>query len=324
MYLDDILIFSRTCKEHVGHVRRVLQLLLESRLYMKLEKSEFHVPKVSFLGFIVSKGTLAMDPAKIRAVQDWPRPSSLKKVQQWFLGFANFFLRFVRNFSTVAAPLTALTRKTPGRFRWTVEAQQAFEELTRCLTTAPVLQLPDPRAPFIIEVDASDVGVGAVLSQRSGIPNKLHPCAFYLHRLMPAERNYDVGDRELLAIKLALEEWWHWLEGAEHPFVVWTDHKNLAYIKQAKHLNPRQARWSLFFGQFDFVLTYRLGSKNLKPDALSCQWAPPEACPDQQSILPVSHIVAPPSLGPHCLSQPPLGSGSWSGDTRPHSLVTLG
>ncbi|KAI4902921.1 hypothetical protein NFI96_007389 [Prochilodus magdalenae] len=171
VYLDDILIFSRTREEHVGHVRRILQLLLESRLYVKLEKSEFHVPKVSFLGFIVSKGTLAMDPAKIRAVQDWPPPSSLKEVQR-FLGFANFFRRFVRNFSAVAAPLTALTRKTPGRFRWTVEAQQAFEELTRCLTTAPVLQLPDPRAPFIVEVDASDVGVGAVLSQRSGIPNK--------------------------------------------------------------------------------------------------------------------------------------------------------
>ncbi|KAI4890447.1 hypothetical protein NFI96_003606 [Prochilodus magdalenae] len=292
VYLDDILIFSRTREEHVGHVRRVLQLLLESRLYVKLEKSEFHVPRVSFLGFIVSKGTLAMDPAKIRAVQDWPRPSSLKEVQR-FLGFANFFRRFIRNFSAVAAPLTALTGKTSGRFRWTVEAQQAFEELTRCLTTAPVLQLPDPRAPFIVEVDASDVGVGAVLSQRSGIPNKLHPCAFYSHRLTPAERNYDVGDRELLAIKLALEEWRHWLEGAEHPFVVWTDHKNLAYIKQAKRLNPRQARWSLFFGRFDFVLTYRPGSKNLKPDALSRQWAPPEACPDPQSILPASHIVAP-------------------------------
>ncbi|KAI4905114.1 hypothetical protein NFI96_020918 [Prochilodus magdalenae] len=241
VYLDDILIFSRTREEHVGHVRRILQLLLESRLYVKLEKSEFDVPKVSFLGFIVSKGTLAMDPAKIRAVQDWPRPSSLKEVQR-FLGFANFFRRFIRNFSAVAAPLTTLTRKTPGRFRWTVEAQQAFEELTR---------------------------------------------------LTPAERNYDVGDRELLAIKLALEEWRHWLEGAEHPFVVWTDHKNLAYIKQAKRLNPRQARWSLFFGRFDFVLTYRPGSKNLKPDALSRQWAPPETCPDPQSILPASHIVAP-------------------------------
>ncbi|KAI4889258.1 hypothetical protein NFI96_001048 [Prochilodus magdalenae] len=324
VYLDDILIFSRTQEEHMGHV-----------LYVKLEKSEFHVSKVSFLGFIVSKGTLAMDPAKIRAVWDWPRPTSLKAVQR-FLGFANFFQRFVRNFSMVAAPLTTLTRKTPGHFHWTNEAQQAFEELTRHLTTVPVLQLPDPRAPFIVEVDASDVGVGAVLSQRSGSPNKLHPCAYYSHRLTPAAWNYDVGDRELLAIKLALEEWRHWLEGAEHPFVVWTDHKNLAYIKQAKRLNQRQACWSLFFGRLDFVLTYRPGSENLKllqnparNQSLSCQppvllsrfagpWRPPLRKLNDGSQTQVGGLQG------HCLFLPPLGSGSWSGDMCPHLPVTLG
>ncbi|KAI2663459.1 Retrovirus-related Pol polyprotein [Labeo rohita] len=118
-------------------------------------------------------------------------------------------------------------------------------------------------------VDASEVGVGAVLSQVSPLDNKLHPCAFFSHRLSPAERNYDISDRELLAVRLALGEWRHWLEGVALPFLVWTDHKNLEYIRSARRLNARQAHWALFFGRFDFTLSYRPGSKNAKPDALT-------------------------------------------------------
>ncbi len=121
----------------------------------------------------------------------------------------------------------------------------------------------------MVEFDASEVGVGAVLSQRSSSDDKVHPCAYFSHRLSPAECNYDIGNRELLAVKLALEEWRHWLEGSGVPFIVWTDHKNLEYIKSAKRLNSRQARWALFFGRFDFSISYRPGSKNIKPDALS-------------------------------------------------------
>ena len=113
-------------------------------------------------------------------------------------------------------------------------------------SSAPILALPDPSLPFVVEVDASNVGVGAILSQRIS-DGKLHPCAFYSHRLSPTEARYDVGDRELLAVKMALEEWRHWLEGAQDPFLVWSDHKNLEYLKQAKRLNPRQAQWALFF-----------------------------------------------------------------------------
>ncbi|XP_062854790.1 obscurin [Trichomycterus rosablanca] len=291
VYLDDILIFSKTVKEHVGHVRRVLQLLLENHLFVKLEKSQFHIPEVHFLGFVVSQGKLAMDPAKLKAVAEWPRPTSLRLVQR-FLGFTNFYRRFVRGFGSVAAPLTALTRKVPGPFRWTDEAQKAFDELKRRLISAPILHLPDPQLPFLVEVDASEVGVGAILSQRSGVDRKLHPCAYFSHRLTPTERNYGVGDRELLAVKMALEEWRHWLEGAKHPFLVWTDHKNLAYIQEAKRLNPRQARWTLFFSRFDFTLSYRPGTKNAKPDALSRQWEEPQARPTLP-ILPPERIVAP-------------------------------
>ncbi|KAK1787361.1 hypothetical protein P4O66_002861 [Electrophorus voltai] len=187
-----------------------------------------------------------MDPAKLRAVENWSRPILVRLVQR-FLGFTNFYRRFVRNFNMVAAPLIALTRKASGRFCWSIKLQQAFEELKRYLTTAPILQLPDAELPFLVEVDASE-------------------------HLSPAERNYDMGNGELLAVELMLEEWRHWLEGAKHPFLVWMDHKNLAYIQQAKQLNPHQAKWGLFFARFDITLSYRLSTKNAKPDALSHQW----------------------------------------------------
>lgn len=146
-------------------------------------------------------------------------------------------------------------------------------------TTAPVLVQPDSTRQFIVEVDASDSGVGAVLSQRSLSDQKPHPCAFYSRCLSPAEKNYDVGNRELLAIKLSLEKWRHWLEGAEQQFIVWTDHKNLSYIQTAKRLNARKARWALFFSRFNFTLTYRPGSRNVKPDALSRQFSGSDSPP---------------------------------------------
>lgn len=292
VYLDDILIFSHNPEEHVIHVRKVLIELLKHGLFVKLEKSEFHVSSVSFLGFIVSKGSLQMDPSKTRAVLDWPQPTSIKEVQR-FLGFANFYRRFIRNFSSIAEPLTSLTKKANTPFTWNDKASTAFNTLKHRFTSAPILTLPDPELPFILEVDASDIGVGAVLSQRSKADNKLHPCAFYSHRLTPTQANYDIGNRELLAIKLALEEWRHWLEGASHPFLIWTDHQNLTYIQNAKRLNARQARWSLFFNRFKFTLSFRPGSKNIKPDALSRQFEPSEkpCCPEP--IVPGSRIVAP-------------------------------
>lgn len=172
----------------------------------------------------------------------------------------------------MVAPLTRLTSSSIP-FSWTSDAATAFANLKHCFTSAPILTQPDPLRRFIVEVDASEVGVGAVLSQRSETDGQLHPWAFFSRHLSPAEQNYDVGNRELLAVKLALDEWRHWLEGAELPFVVWTDHKNLSHIQSAKRLNSRQARWALFFGRFNFTLTYRPGSKNTKPDSLSRQFS---------------------------------------------------
>ncbi|KAI3356745.1 hypothetical protein L3Q82_003428 [Scortum barcoo] len=121
-------------------------------------------------------------------------------------------------------------------WKWNPKAEEAFRRLKELFTTAPILMVPDPVLQFVVEVDASNKGVGAVLSQRCATDNHIHPCAFLSHKLTPAKRNYDVGNRELLAIKVALEEWRHWLEGAEQPFIVWTDHKNLEYLKSAKKI----------------------------------------------------------------------------------------
>ncbi|KAL0198667.1 hypothetical protein M9458_007207, partial [Cirrhinus mrigala] len=292
VYIDDILVYSENQQDHVNHVRAVLQRLIQHQLYAKLSKCEFHLSTVSFLGYIISAEGVTMDDNKVSAVLQWPRPQTLKELQR-FLGFANFYRRFIRGFSQVAAPLTSLTRKGTTKLVWTPASEQAFQELKTRFTSAPILRHPDPSKQFVVEVDASNTGLGAVLSQRHGNPAKLYPCAYYSRKLNPAERNYDVGDRELLAMKAALEEWRHWLEGATVPFIILTDHKNLEYLRTARRLNARQARWSLFFSQFHFQVTYRPGSRNGKADGLSRQYDHSQLDTPPSSIIPPTLIVSP-------------------------------
>ncbi len=188
------------------------------------------------------------------------------------------------------APLSALT-STKTKFSWSSAAHAAFDDLKSRFTTAPILILPDPSRRFVVEVDASELGVGAVLSQKSPHNNRLHPCAFFLHHLSLSERNYDIGKRELLAVRLALGERRQWLEGMAIPFLVWTDHRNLEYIQSAKCLSSRQTCWALFFGYFNFALSYRPGSKNGKPNALSRQFSAPVNEPPSDTILPSGRVV---------------------------------
>ncbi|KAL0150331.1 hypothetical protein M9458_054333 [Cirrhinus mrigala] len=241
VYIDDILVYSRSLPEHINHVRLVLQRLIKHQLYAKEEKCEFHRDTISFLGYIISAEGVAMDEKKVRAVLKWPRPSTLRELQR-FLGFANFYRRFIRHFSSVAAPLTTMVRKGVSRLAWSQPALQAFDDLRQRFTTAPILHHPDP---------------------------------------------------DLLAIKLALEEWRHWLEGAKHPFTVLTDHRNLEYLRSAKVLNHRQARWSLFFTRFQFQVSYRPGTQNTKADALSRIHEPGQPVASSESVLPTTLILAP-------------------------------
>jgi hypothetical protein len=266
VYLDDILIFSRTREEHQRHVRLVLERLRANGLFAKPEKCSFHQDEVEYLGYIVSPAGVKMDPKKVSAVLDWPEPSSVHDLQV-FLGFANFYRRFVQGYSHIIAPLTRLLKKGHS-FIFDDSARQAFGQLKTAFTTAPILAHFQPDRPSTVETDASDFAIAAVLSQPDS-NNILHPVAFYSRKLTPAELNYEIYDKEMLAIVVALKEWRAYLEGAAHPFTVYTDHKNLEYFATTKVLNRRQSRWSELLGNYNFNIVYRPGHAMGKPDAMS-------------------------------------------------------
>ncbi|XP_051506023.1 uncharacterized protein LOC127413185 [Myxocyprinus asiaticus] len=164
VYIDDILIYSNFLEEHITHVRAVLQHLIHHQLYAKAEKCEFHQTSVSFLGYIISSEGVAMDNNKVRAVLNWPQPTSVKELQ-CFLGFANFYRCFIRGFSSVTAPLTSIIREGGTKLCWSTMTIQAFKNLKFRFNSAPILQHPDPNTLFTVEVDASNTGIRAILSQ---------------------------------------------------------------------------------------------------------------------------------------------------------------
>ena len=266
VYIDDILIFTETLEEHREVTKEVLALLQKYNLYLNAKKCEFEKLKVEYLGLIISQGKIEMDPVKIEGVASWPEPTCVKDVQS-FIGFVNFYRRFIEGFAETARPLHKLTRKDEA-WKWSTEERTAFEELKKKVTSAPILIFPDPDKQYKVEMDASNYAYGGVLSQQ-GEDGKWHPVAFLSKSFNEVERNYDIHDKEMLAIIRGLEEWRHYLEGAKHTFEIWTDHKNLEYFMKAKKLNRRQARWSLFLSRFDFILKHRPGKQSLKPDALS-------------------------------------------------------
>jgi len=239
VYLDDILIFTETIEEHRKVTRRVLELLEKNKLYLRPDKCEFERTTIEYLGVIISHNSVAMDPIKVAGVAEWPEPTNKKEVQS-FLGFTNFYRRFIQDFSRHARPLFDLT-KNDAKWHWGTDKQSAFDDLKRSVTTAPVLISPDPTKPFHIEADSSDFATGAVLSQVTPTDEKWHPVAFFSKSLSPVERNYEIHDKEMLAIIRSLQEWRHFVEGAEHQVEIWMDHKNLEYFASAKQLNRRQA-----------------------------------------------------------------------------------
>ncbi|SAM05196.1 hypothetical protein [Absidia glauca] len=266
VYLDDILVFSANQEEHDRHVKKVLGCLQDAGLYVKAEKCEFDKPEVEFLGFRIGKAGISMDPTKVKTITDWPPPKTVHDVQV-FLGFANFYRRFIRSYSKLTTPITNLLKKDT-KFNWSEQTQQVFKKLKETFTSAPILQLFNPDLPCTIETDASDFAIAGVINQ-TGEDGILHPIAFYSRKMLPAEVNYDVYDKEMLAIIDSFKQWRHYLEGAVHQTIVLTDHRNLEYFMTAKKLNRRQARWAIELSTFNFVIQYRPGTKNTKADALS-------------------------------------------------------
>ena len=239
-YLDDVLIFSKTYEEHVKHVKRVLQALKDHSLSVKIEKCEFHKTEVKFLGHIISREGIRMDPEKIEAVLDWPEPQSIKDVQA-FLGLANFNRRFIKNYSRIAAPLTDLTKKSDTAFAMTQKARDAFELLKKTFTTAPLLTIFNPELQTILETDASDGAIAAAITQVCD-DGKIRPVAYYSRKMTGLELNYNVHNKELLAIVEAFRYWRVYLEGLKHTVKVYSDYKNLLYWNTTKQLNRRQVR----------------------------------------------------------------------------------
>ena len=269
VYLDDILIFSKSETEHAEHVRQVLERLRQYSLYVKLSKCAFSVKEVEFLGFIVSTAGVKMDPSRVVAIQEWQRPKSYHDIQV-FLGFVNFYRGFVPRYSQVAAPISDLLkgmvrgRKT-GEFIWTVEADQAFHKLKSCFADDIILAHYNPELQSKVETDASGKALGGILSQAHSTPRGRvvwRPVAFFSRKMHGAELNYGTPDQEMLAIVEAFREWRHYLETPAIPTLVLTDHQNLRSFMTTKELNRRQARWAEALSPFSFFIEYRKGKDN--------------------------------------------------------------
>lgn len=249
-YLDDVLVYSKNKEEHIEHVNKVLKRLKDRGLQLDIDKCEFNVKTVKYLGLIVGVNGIQMDPEKVEAILNWEVPASVKDVQA-FLGFVNFYRRFIRHFSRLSRPLTELTKgehfttRTGKRkmkyspFSWGDKEQSAFEELKKAFTTAPILAHYDPEKETWVETDASDFVTAGVLSQMHG--DVLKPIAFFSKKMSPAETNYMIYDKELLAIIRSFETWEPELIGAEpeKPIKVLTNYKNLQYYMSTKQLTSR-------------------------------------------------------------------------------------
>jgi hypothetical protein len=239
IYLDDILIYSDTLTEHKIHVRRTLELLAAHSLYLKFEKCEFYQIKIEYLEFVISEKGISMNSKKIAAIKEWEQCSNLHDVR-FFLGFVNFYRRFIRGYSTLATPLVNLTKKD-ALFIWTPTCREAFEALKTAFVTAPILARFDPDRPSLVKTDAFDYVFAEILSQYDD-QGLLHPVAYFSKKHLSAECNYEIYDKKLLAIVRCFEKWRAELEESPHPIEVLSDHKNLEYFISTKLLNRRQAR----------------------------------------------------------------------------------
>ncbi|KAJ4745738.1 polyprotein [Rhynchospora pubera] len=259
VFIDDILIYSRSIEEHAKHLRIVLSRLRECKLYGKFSKCDFWLSKVAFLGHVISGEGLAVDPSKVQAVTEWSQPKSVSEIRS-FLGLAGYYRRFVAGFSQIAKPLTELLHKGV-KFVWEERQEKSFQELKNRLVTAPVLAMPVSGREYDVYTDASKSGLGCVLMQEK------HVIAYASRQLRPHEQNYPTHDLELAAVIFALKIWRHYLYGAKCK--IYTDHQSLKYIFTQKELNLRQRRWLELMKDYDLEILYHAGKANLVADALS-------------------------------------------------------
>ena len=258
VYFDDILIYSKTENEHLDHLRLLFNKLRENHLYANLKKCSFLSESIQFLGFIISSKGIKADPIKVQAITDWKAPTNIHEARS-FHGLATFYRRFIRNFSTIMAPITDCLKK--GEFRWTPSAQKSLETIKELMVQAPILHLPDFSKIFEIACDASGIGIGGVLSQDG------HPIAYHSEKLDSSKLNYSTYDKELYALVQVLRHWRHYLLCKE--FVLYSDHEALKWLNSQKKVNPRHAKWLEFLQAYNFVIKHKPGVENKVADALS-------------------------------------------------------
>jgi transposase InsO family protein len=265
VYLDDVLVFSQLGEDHWDHVRKVMDRLRQYSLYINLKKCAFATESVEFLGFIVRTDGVTMDPSRVDTILEWPTPTTFKDVQI-FLGFANFYRRFIKGYSKIVGPITDLLKgsvqgKKAGPFSWPEAAEKAKRTLCDAFATAPVLRHYQPELPSRLETDASIQGIAGIFSQLQDNGN-WHPVAFWSRKLIPAEKNYHTYDLELLAIVATMTHWRHYVEGLKIKLEVLTDHNNLRGFMGAQTLSRRQAGWAVKLAAYDFDIKHRAGRTN--------------------------------------------------------------
>uniref|UniRef100_A0A3B3D9F3 ribonuclease H n=1 Tax=Oryzias melastigma TaxID=30732 RepID=A0A3B3D9F3_ORYME len=264
VYLDDIVVASPTFEQHLFDLKDVLDRLKSAGLTLKLSKCQFCLSDLSFLGYRVSPSGIHPDPDKVRAVKEFVTPASVKQVRQ-FLCLTGYYRRFVQDYSKHAEPLFALTKKD-APFIWDKKCQTAVEFLKNCITSEPVLKLPDFSRPFYIHTDACDAGLGAALMQRDD-EGRDTVVAYASRVLHISEKPYSTPEKECLTVIWALEYFRPYIEGLH--VTIFTDHSSLRWLMSRPNPSGRLARWSLRLQDFDFNIIHKPGENNKVPDALS-------------------------------------------------------